>query len=201
MSKATPRQQAAYALYWDLDPADLKPAVQAEYRLLKQERLTDPAVGHERVRPEFRPREVFRAERALVVSVWLSLAIFFGIGIAGLLSHDGSGVAMGIVILVIILYFSAVVATSRVVVTLQGLVRWRYLRPRLISWSSVRSFEVGDSAIRGPLSPGNVLLVRADSGEIVTSIAGDRSFVEDAAEELRYWQRRVQQVHRRQPQG
>ena len=46
MSKMTPRQQAVYALDWNLDPADLEPAVQAEYYLLKQKRLTNSAAGH-----------------------------------------------------------------------------------------------------------------------------------------------------------
>jgi hypothetical protein len=202
MSKMTPRQEAAYALDWDLNPADLKPAVQAEYYLLKQERLTNPAAGRPALSEpvsEVPKRKVYRIQRWLRLPLLIFLSLPALIGTMFLFPHNDGyrpnvfGVVLGSLILIFCLYYMAVLATTGLVATPDGLVNRRWLRRRSIDWSSVRSFEVAVSSGRWQYRHADVVVINLDQGRIETRIEGSRRYLSRVIEELRDWQSRADQ--------
>jgi hypothetical protein len=116
---------------------------------------------------------------------------FFLIGFGGVLPSTHAGV-FGIVISCIALTFSVILGgaaiTNRLVVTEAGIVSWHTFRKRAVSWSSVRSFEVGEP--RG-LLPWPGLLLNLTPGRMrIDSIVGTRSFVQRVAAELEMFEHR-----------
>jgi hypothetical protein len=99
-----------------------------------------------------------------------------------------SGVAIGVVASVFACSLIASATTSRLIVTRDGLISWHNLKRRRLSWTEIKSFEVG-----GPrqLLPWPGLVVHADQGRIrLDSVVGPRGFVERIIGELELFRRK-----------
>jgi hypothetical protein len=110
------------------------------------------------------------------------------------------GILLGVIILIFCLYFMAVLVTTGLIVTPDGLVNWRYLRRRSIDWSSVRSFEVATSTGRWEYRHPKVVVINLDHGRVETRIEGSGRYLAHVVGELRNWQQRSQQEDHPQTQ-
>jgi hypothetical protein len=134
-----------------------------------------------------------RVYRASLVGMAIAVPaclVFFLVGLTMVIDEGQvgvSGLIVGAWALLFSIWFGLVLATNRLIVTPAGLVYRNNLRRRFISWSQVRSFEVGRAR---SLLPWGGLVVRLEVGSVtVACVSGTKRFVARSADELRGLQR------------
>jgi hypothetical protein len=121
-------------------------------------------------------------------------AVFFLVGLSmvtiGPSQHDWAAVVLGALGLLLSLWLVATLATNRLIVTPAGLVHWKNLRRRVVSWAEVQSFGVGMS--RGTTRWPTLVIHRNDGSLLVTNLASfTRTYPARIADELTVWQRQL----------
>jgi hypothetical protein len=113
------------------------------------------------------------------VGAWVPTLLFFllGVGIAASSSGDPGkggtigvvfGVATGVFAALVGLWSGALLVTSGLTVTADGLVNRYNLRRRLIGWAEVESFTVGPG--RGPMRYPALIIRLTDGSRVLTSV-------------------------------
>lgn len=139
--------------------------------------------------------KVYRPPFVCIALGLVCSAIFFIVGLSmvtiGPSQHDAaSAAAVGALVLLFSLLLGATLATNRLIVTPAGLVHWKNLRRRVVSWAEVQSFGVGAS--RSMMGWPTLLIHRNDGSLLVTNLASfTRTNPARIADELTAWQRQL----------